>query len=231
MDTSVKMSFPRGIFDRLPYRSFYLDFSKNPTIKRKLNLDGCIVVCDTVNEKYNIIRIVLYSEGISKSVRIVVLPNDEEFELSTYDFECKLTGLNDDSFIYDISQIQAGLILKCMIYLCSYEPDIRETIASKNNAKQAKKNNSKQKLTREYSVGERFGEAFRKWTKAQTHNSSNNNSHNHKKPHVRRAHWHRFWVGKKDSSDRKLVIKWVSECFCGTHNSNELDVVKHKVNN
>ena len=36
-------------------------------------------------------------------------------------------------------------------------------------------------------------------------------------------------VGKKNSDDRELIIKWVSECFCGVTDSSELDTVKHKV--
>lgn len=31
-------------------------------------------------------------------------------------------------------------------------------------------------------------------------------------PHVRRAHWHRFWTGSEKSGNRKLVSKWVAPC-------------------
>ena len=29
-------------------------------------------------------------------------------------------------------------------------------------------------------------------------------------PHERRSHWHRYWVGKKDSDERRVVLKWIS---------------------
>ncbi len=32
-----------------------------------------------------------------------------------------------------------------------------------------------------------------------------------KRPHIRAVHYHHFWTGKKDSSERKLIMKW-SDC-------------------
>lgn len=29
-------------------------------------------------------------------------------------------------------------------------------------------------------------------------------------PHERRSHWHRFWIGKKNSDERRLILKWIS---------------------
>lgn len=29
-------------------------------------------------------------------------------------------------------------------------------------------------------------------------------------PHERRSHWHKYWVGKKNSEERRLVLKWLS---------------------
>ena len=32
---------------------------------------------------------------------------------------------------------------------------------------------------------------------------------------MRRAHYHRYWIGKRNSDERQLVTRWVHECLCG----------------
>ena len=32
-------------------------------------------------------------------------------------------------------------------------------------------------------------------------------------PHIRRSHWHSYWVGKMDSPERRLILKWLSPAF------------------
>ena len=34
-----------------------------------------------------------------------------------------------------------------------------------------------------------------------------------KSPHVRRAHWHHYWVGKMNTDQRRLVVKWVAPAY------------------
>ena len=35
-------------------------------------------------------------------------------------------------------------------------------------------------------------------------------THASPRPHIRRAHWHSFWVGKKDQPDaRSVTLKWL----------------------
>lgn len=34
-------------------------------------------------------------------------------------------------------------------------------------------------------------------------------AHRHVSPHVRRAHWHGYWLGKRDNPT-DLVIKWIA---------------------
>ena len=236
-NTDTKMTFPKSVFDRLPYRVICLDFTKSNSVKSVANMDSCCVAIDavtalsgTVLKEYNIIRYVTYLNGVAKSVRVIVLASDEELEFSSQELDCTLTVGSDtkkDITLEDMTRTQAGIILKSLLYLCSYEPDIRETVVSKQRSRQAKK--SIDKPVREFSVGVRFGEAFRKWTKGTLGAQTNTGTGQHKRPHVRRAHWHRYWVGKKNSDDRELIIKWVSECFCGVTDSSELDTVKHKV--
>lgn len=34
-----------------------------------------------------------------------------------------------------------------------------------------------------------------------------------KSPHARRGHWHHFWIGKHETNERKLILKWVAPMF------------------
>lgn len=237
-NTDTKMVFPRSVFDRLPYRTICLDFTNSESVKSLANMDSCVVSVDTicalnfnVSKEYSIIRYVTYFNGKGKSVRVIVLASDEGLEFSAQEINCNLTvGSDYGASMENMSRVQASIILKSLLYLCSYEPDIRETVVSKQRVRQEKR--SKVSPIREFAVGQRFGEAFRKWTKGALGRGETCSTGQHKRPHMRRAHWHRFWVGKKNSPDRELIIRWVSECFCGvTSPEEELDAVKHRVQN
>lgn len=42
-------------------------------------------------------------------------------------------------------------------------------------------------------------------------------------PHERRSHWHRFWIGKKNSNERRLVLKWISSMKIRADLNNVID--------
>ena len=47
------------------------------------------------------------------------------------------------------------------------------------------------------------------------------------RPHMRRAHWHRFWTGPRDG-ERKLVLKWLAPIFVNP-DSGDVGVTAHLV--
>lgn len=129
--------------------------------------------------------------------------------------------------------------MQSLIYLCSFELDIRETLVSKQRYKEAKAKKPKDKKAkvdmpeREYKVGEYFGAAFRKFTyENATKSSKSTGTGSAKRPHMRRAHWHGYWRGKKGSENRTLVRRWVHESFINVDydtGEKKLGVAKHKV--
>lgn len=50
-----------------------------------------------------------------------------------------------------------------------------------------------------------------------------------KHTHVRRGHWHSFWVGKRNSPDRRLIIKWVNSTIVNASGRSNLPMLKIKV--
>lgn len=237
--TDSSISIPSDIFATLPFKSFYLDFSANKNIAEKVGIDGALAQLERVTladcTKWVLLS-TYYRNGESLFVSGQVICNEgRDFTL-----EELVDNIIDTAKIALDREIDTRLMisltLQALLYLCSYEPDIHETTASKMSYRKAKQNKKLKKddlPEREYHVGERFGEAFRKWTKGSLgQGSALTGTSSHKRPHIRRAHWHRYWVGKHGTEERKLIIKWVSECFCGlseNETDDKLDTVNHKV--
>lgn len=61
---------------------------------------------------------------------------------------------------------------------------------------------------RTWDVAVRLGSAIRKYYLAEQ--TEQTGLHSGPRPHVRRAHWHSFWTGPKNDTDkRRIVVKWL----------------------
>lgn len=242
--TETNITVPYDIFDRMPFKSVYLDYSSNEEICSQLGIDGVLAQVEGVRSEEGgedwVILMLVYRNGSCIFTITQVLPNMKDNE--ELDLDCLVNAINrkyiTDEAVTSLKGVESkeffGLVVQSLMYLCSYEPDIRESAASKQRYKTVKRTaKSKMQLPeREHSVGERYGEAFRKWTKGSLNQSHEGTGAGSKKrPHLRRAHWHRYWTGKRNSPERELIIRWVSECFCGLSEgeTDKLDSVTHEV--
>lgn len=119
-------------------------------------------------------------------------------EVLPYEAMCNLTAY--------ISAVNADINLE-------YEPPSLKELGNKKKKRSA---------ARIYSVGARIGAELRKY-----HSYADSGERNGwtVAPHMRRAHWHRFWVGPK-SGERKLVAKWLAPIFVNPNGDySEDDVV------
>lgn len=92
--------------------------------------------------------------------------------------------------------------IQVMLYLTSDKPDMEEI--SPPVEVRHKQTNRSPKIV---NVGWRIGAALTK-ARAKTAAESVLESGHTVAPHVRRAHWHRYWVGPL-KGDRKVVVKWI----------------------
>ena len=94
-------------------------------------------------------------------------------------------------------------------YLCSEKPDIPDDTELKTHRSRDSYGNPKRAV--QWEVGIRIGAALRKAMKADVENeaAANEMSRSAPRPHMRRAHWHSFWTGKRGGSERKLVLRWL----------------------
>lgn len=227
-----------NIFHTLPYTTFYLDLANNKELCTELGMEG--ILLNVYNVKANefdywILGCVLYQNGQSVAITSQILPNSvNDTELAVSEI---IDSVTQSVYLTDQTGVNYKqlfpLLIQILLYLSSYEPDIRETVVSKSRRAASKRNksNKKDKPEREYIVGERFGAAFKKWstTVEKQHNTTTSGTKKIK-PHVRRAHWHRYWIGSKKNNEQTLITKWLHECYCGLDDElSELDTVKHKV--
>jgi hypothetical protein len=48
-------------------------------------------------------------------------------------------------------------------------------------------------------------------------------------PHVRRGHWHRFWIGPKNTPERRTMVRWVPPLFINANGPDDLVPVVRRV--
>jgi hypothetical protein len=73
-----------------------------------------------------------------------------------------------------------------------------------------------------WQVGYRLGAALRR-AASERGASSSSGTHASPRPHIRRAHWHSFWVGKWGQPEvREVVLKWLPPIPVNVHNVEEL---------
>lgn len=121
-------------------------------------------------------------------------------------------------------------LLQFLMYLSSKEPDVTQSADTINTNRPSTVLRNKYSEIQKWDVGVRYGKKIRAYLKNQTGQqilkSENNNSAS-KRPHIRKAHWERYHIGKGRSS---LTTKWKEPIFV---NGNSEDIVStiHVVTN
>ena len=103
-------------------------------------------------------------------------------------------------------------MLNLLMYLCSEEPDVEqpEQPAEYHNKKEK---GSMPKEPRIWDVGVRISHVIRKYREEeQEENKRGERETGYTvRPHIRSAHWHKFWTGPRDEvyPKRKIIVKWL----------------------
>jgi hypothetical protein len=119
-------------------------------------------------------------------------------------------------------------MLNLLMYLCSEEPDMERSIQpTRYNYKQGKGNTPKE--PRIWEVGVRISHVIRKYRDEEVkeiRESGNSGSGIAKRPHIRSAHWHTYWIGPRKGvfPDRKTIVKWLPPIPVGINWHDELPV-------
>jgi hypothetical protein len=125
-------------------------------------------------------------------------------------------------------------MVSLLLYLCSVNSEVRDAkgtdrqprYPSATKTKHGKKLLPAQSPT-SWEVGFRMGAAIRH-AQEQERSEAQGGGHASPRPHIRRAHFHSFWTGKRDSDERKITLKWLPPIAVNV-DDDELPAVIHKV--
>ena len=143
--------------------------------------------------------------SITEAVDRVASKLKKEMQYETHSVELAVNKISQD--------LQP--IISLILYLCSDEPEV-EPIGQKYpimpESKKTKKGfrffpPDKPKI---WKIGSETGKLLREVKSYQ------GGEHKRPKAHIRKAHWHGFWKGKRDSSQRSYFYKWLSPILVNT---------------
>ena len=139
-NTDPNIPITGEIFKTLPHRVMYLDYSANRELCDAMRTDGTLITVLDIgvgNEIYWILFCAAYYKGQSTFVHSLIMPNSNE----TITVAEMVNSREVMYYTEDATKSEASMIMTLMqslIYLCSFEPDIRETPVSKQRYKEAK---------------------------------------------------------------------------------------------
>lgn len=120
-------------------------------------------------------------------------------------------------------------ILSLLLYLCSEQPEIENWTPPEPKAKffGTKRRLLAAKEAMSWDVGLRVGAALDLSAKQDREGANEGGSGSTVRPHIRRAHWHSFWVGKRGS--QTLSLRWLPPIAVNTDSAEKLPAVIRQV--
>lgn len=122
-------------------------------------------------------------------------------------------------------------LLALLLYICSQNSEIGDPSKRPGNPKSKVVRGLARTFQAEratvWGVGVRLGSALRRAYQADR--QAEGGTHAGPRPHVRRAHWHGFWTGPLESSERKFDLRWLPPIAVNVDDSKVLPAVMHPV--
>lgn len=242
IETDPESVIQTKMLENLPGSTFYVDFTDNEELCNEIKLDGILVDVTPVvveNKSRFCLSTIFYRDGKARTNNVELSAKNTELitvNKMVDDFKIIFEKIAPQLSEKDYEKLRKIMVIKVMsvLYLSMDKIDLREKRSSVVNRQQARKNKiSKSNLPPdEYEVGVRFGAAFRKWTIDASNQEKGETTGKHVRPHFRRAHVQRYYVGPKDAAERQYVWRWKHPCLVGLEEKDaekKLDVVKHKL--
>lgn len=111
-------------------------------------------------------------------------------------------------YMYDetpLGEYPINLLLNALAYICTANADINTFYMPPKGLKPNPKKDKKRSLVTMHRVGYTIGSQLREY--ARYASESKEHQGGTVRPHMRRAHWHHYWVGPKDN--RRLELRWL----------------------
>ena len=205
--TSVDKELPVEVFYRLPEWGVYVEFQGDDECRgffAHLEFD--------TKTKRTELRLLLDNENGLLWPIILHLGHWSVFEAISKAFKASEQNVPMmQSTDYEAINFQAEKAQKCLsllLYLCSDKPDIERIEGSLPAYARSKKSKKREKFhapkkPKVWVVGTKLASATSAYVEWK------GGEHASPKAHIRRAHWHGYWTGKRDSGNRKFYYKWI----------------------
>lgn len=204
LETPITEDTPTEIFYRLPELCVYIESPGLSWKDNKIHGFFAHLESDEQNRR-DALRLLIDCEGLLFSTMLNLNEGDV------------LGGLRE-LYAPTMDRIFGVMskILTLLMYICSDEPDYSDRIppvrATPQRAKGAEKWFAPAGV-KTWDVGVRIGAAIRKHKRQTAEREAavpSAGQHTPRRPHVRSAHWHGYWTGKRSEPEmRKFVLRWI----------------------
>jgi hypothetical protein len=201
---------PSEILDYLPYPCVYIE--RNMTIEGR-KTTGFFAWLDWGTMGNKKLLMLLFTMADSTSLSIGLPVTGGTIADSILEVANSHTGVGRNFTEKDVHNFAAAQsLIACinlLLYLCSEKPEIPDDTELQTRRSRDSYGNTKRAAV--WEVGTRIGAALRKAIEpdAESETISDKSSHSSPRPHMRRAHWHSFWSGKRNGTERKLILRWL----------------------
>lgn len=117
-----------------------------------------------------------------------------------------------DKYAQEQTQVVSRLV-QLVLYICAENADVAENPEQKEITRKPSAGTRPKDVYREirkWDVGVKIGKMIRQ----QKYYSSGASGHGTtKRPHVRRGHYHHYWIGSEKDGTRRLILRWVAPTF------------------
>ncbi|MBF0140060.1 MAG: hypothetical protein HQL74_07255 [Magnetococcales bacterium] len=222
MSTPLTGALPIDIFYHLPEWCVYIEIPDHPVMG--MSLQGAYVWLEwDANTGRHELRLLLDGDELIPMVlHLIPGATIEECLQAAVDValsNAMARGLEAGFHLQEITDTISP-ILSLVMYLCSDEPDVvyRPEPAARPGNPTPRKIKKGMKIfaaenPRVWDVGSKIGGAIR--AARERHPSAESQPGQSPAPHIRRAHWHAYWVGKHGSQERRVILKWIHPIFVG----------------
>lgn len=213
--TPVAGSFPAAVLQRLPEWAVYVPFSLFPGARGFLAMLDCRET--RLPEPDGLMLWFIEEDGVIAQTWVPLAGTAENFvqKLMGWMGDWHRDGMRPPPPDMERKLHSA---LNLLFYLCSEGCELRERTTGAERAERPAPKTTKgkerffpPKQIREWDVGWRIGPALRTADEDLERQEAAAGDQQRPRPHVRRAHWHHYWTGRRtaDQPGERLVLKWV----------------------
>lgn len=223
------------VIEYVPHQAFYLklpfnDKSEGTAVlivnKSLLNMEsfGGLMVTEYIKTDTGKVSLVGHeemSEG-KWAFALVESSSGSEWWVMRYAIPSSIDYMYDET---PLGEYPIELLLNALAYICTVNADINKSYTPPIKLKANRKKDKKRSQANWYQVGYYIGSRLREYERVSYEDSQH--SGGSVRPHIRRAHFHHYWVGPK--TDRRLELRWVEATEVGFVDKAELRPTLHRV--